>query len=210
VGVIKQIAQSLGEILGNDKRNAYSEDQWFCIALLSSMPYETILGIINPMTGERSEIVIDYNNLSIRCRYYMATDHLIKDCAGLNEGKTKDQEGNPVNIPAPSALLKSQVAPTGSGRRGSGPKANPAQQKPSMVDRISDRRYTDDTAQSREDNEAQTKETQEVRGNNLGKDTQEAHIAGPTLEENCAICNQPKNDYGHIQLIYDSTAKKLH
>jgi hypothetical protein len=35
-------------------------------------------------------------------------------------------------------------------------------------------------------------------------------IHAPTLEENCAICNQPKNDYGHIQLIYDSIAKKLH
>jgi hypothetical protein len=31
-----------------------------------------------------------------------------------------------------------------------------------------------------------------------------------TLEENCAICNRPKNDYGHIQLIYDLAAKKLH
>jgi hypothetical protein len=31
-----------------------------------------------------------------------------------------------------------------------------------------------------------------------------------SLEEKCAICNWPKNDYGHIQLIYDSTAKKLH
>jgi hypothetical protein len=30
------------------------------------------------------------------------------------------------------------------------------------------------------------------------------------LEEKCAICNWPKNDYGHIQLIYDSTTKKLH
>jgi hypothetical protein len=31
-----------------------------------------------------------------------------------------------------------------------------------------------------------------------------------TLEEKCAICNWPKNDYGHIQLIYNSAAKKLH
>ena len=31
-----------------------------------------------------------------------------------------------------------------------------------------------------------------------------------SLEENCAMCNWPKNDYGHIQLIYDLAAKKLH
>ena len=90
VGIIKQIAQSLGEILGSDKRNAYSEDQRFCVALFSGMPYETSLGIINPVTGIRSEIVIDYNNLPIRCRYCMGTDHLVKECAGLNEGKLKD------------------------------------------------------------------------------------------------------------------------
>lgn len=56
------------------------------------MLYETSLDISNPMIGERSEIIIDYNNLPIRCRYCMATDHLIKDCVGLGEGKTKEQE----------------------------------------------------------------------------------------------------------------------
>jgi hypothetical protein len=91
VDVIKQIAQSLGEILGIDKRNSYSEDQRFCIALLSGMPYEIVKGIVNPVIGRRTEIVVDYNNLPIRCRYYMAIDHLIKDCPGLNEGKSKDQ-----------------------------------------------------------------------------------------------------------------------
>jgi hypothetical protein len=42
------------------------------------------------------------------------------------------------------------------------------------------------------------------------KKEREDERAKETLEENCAICNQPKNDYGHIQLIYDSVAKKLH
>jgi hypothetical protein len=91
VGVIKQITQSLDEILGIVKRNTYNEDQRFCIALLLGMPYETILGLVNPMTRRRTEIVIDYNNLPIRCRYCMAVNHLIKDCSSLNEGKTKDQ-----------------------------------------------------------------------------------------------------------------------
>jgi hypothetical protein len=170
VGVIKQIAQSLGEILGINKRNTYSEDQRFCIALLSGMPYETILGIVNPVTRERSEIVIDYNNLPIRCRYCMAIEHLIKDCPGLNEGKSKEQEGDIVNpqssMPAPNAQSKTQETSAGSGRRGSGTKMGSAHQGTS---RTGGRR--EGNAQSCGDNEAQSNETQVVRETVLEKDT---------------------------------------
>lgn len=84
LGSARQIAAGLGEVLGGDRRNAVTEDQRFCVTLTSGAPYEQFLGVTNPITGERSVIVVDYNHLPIRCRMCLAIDHLIKDCPVIN------------------------------------------------------------------------------------------------------------------------------
>ena len=168
VGVIKQVAQNLGEILGSDKRNAYSEDQRFCVALLSGRPYETSLGINNPVTGERSEIIIDYNNLPIRCRYCMATDHLVKDCGGLGEGaKAREHEDNQENSAGEGAPRQNQAGHAGRDRSQG---THHAQHNPGPASRSSDPRCTIDTAESREEPAAPAKALQGGRGDTAGRD----------------------------------------
>ena len=187
IGVSKQIAQSLGAILGSDKRNSYSEDQRFCVALLSGMPYETVLGIVNPVTGVRSEIVIDYNNLPIRCRYCMGTNHLVKDCSGLNDGKPKEKEGN-----SPNPQLNQQEISGGSGQGDGGEVAGPTQQRQG---RVEDQQQEGGAGQSREGGSAPTRAAQEPDQHSQREvasgPREEAVPVGPRSEECRGILGEP-------------------
>lgn len=98
-----EIAQSLGTVLDKNRGNPNSSDQKFCIAVQTGQPFILTIGAENPVTGEVTDIQVDYNNLPIRCRFCLSTSHLIRDCSTINGTKKpappatdhdgKDKEG---------------------------------------------------------------------------------------------------------------------
>jgi hypothetical protein len=88
--VAAKMAGRLGDLLGSDKRNAFTIDQRFCVGLVSGSGYKLKLGVCNESTGKKEVILIDYYNLPIRCRYCLSTDHLVRDCPRI-VGKTEEE-----------------------------------------------------------------------------------------------------------------------
>lgn len=95
LGVAKEIAGGLGELLGSDKRNAHTADQRFCVALQAGLGWQTQLAVTNENTGEKIVILVDYCNLPIRCRCCYSTGHLVKDCPGIKTPSAGDQTDGP-------------------------------------------------------------------------------------------------------------------
>lgn len=102
LGVAKEIAGGLGELLGCDRRNASSADQRFCVALQSGLGWTTQLSVTNESTKEKIVISVDYCNLPIRCRLCHSTDHLICECPSQRRG-TNDAEIGEGDSAAPGA-----------------------------------------------------------------------------------------------------------
>lgn len=124
LGVAKDIARGLGELLGSDKRNASTADQRFCVALHFGQGWKTQLAVTNDYTGEKVVILVDYCNLPIMCRCCHLTNHLIKDCLGI-KGPTpvsESIEGTPVED-----RNSSTVGGQPSKGVGAGPEATPQQ-----------------------------------------------------------------------------------
>jgi hypothetical protein len=69
VGVAKKITRRLGKVVGVHKKNAYSKDQQFCIALTSCNAYETLVTVVNLISCTTHVILVNYNNLLIKCRF---------------------------------------------------------------------------------------------------------------------------------------------
>lgn len=88
LGVAKELAGGLGELIGCNKRNATSSDQRFCVGLETGTGWKTHLSVQNDETGEKAIIVVDYSHLPIQCRCCLSTEHLVKDCRGSG-GKTE-------------------------------------------------------------------------------------------------------------------------
>jgi hypothetical protein len=78
-----EIAESVGPVLGKNRGNSFQNDQKFCVALTAREPFPLKVEVVNPVNGKISHITIDYNNLPIRCRHYLSTTHLVKECAIL-------------------------------------------------------------------------------------------------------------------------------
>lgn len=79
-GVAIEIASGLGVVLGVDKRNNAAMDKFYCIGLLSRGRWKTHSAVDNTFTGEEVVLTIDYENLPIRCRLCLSTEHLVRDC----------------------------------------------------------------------------------------------------------------------------------
>jgi hypothetical protein len=75
--VADQITVVQGEVVGNDKKNAYCTDQRFCVALVSDEGYKIQAAVKNNYISLVTIIEVDYGNLSIKCRFCQAIDHLI-------------------------------------------------------------------------------------------------------------------------------------
>ena len=84
LGVAAEIVAELGELVGSDKDNTYNSDQRFCVSLKSREGYRIQVAIKNESTVLFQKS-IDYGNLSIRCRYYLALDYLVKDYPSIIE-----------------------------------------------------------------------------------------------------------------------------
>lgn len=60
---------------------------------MAGEPFLIIVQVVNPINGKSSIIVVDYNNLPIRCKKCLSTLHLVKDCSALKgRGTMKDAE----------------------------------------------------------------------------------------------------------------------
>lgn len=55
------------------------------------IPFDLTIGAINPITTDMTLIKVDYNNLSMRCRYCLSTMHLVKECEAPMEVRWKGQ-----------------------------------------------------------------------------------------------------------------------
>jgi hypothetical protein len=84
-----EIAGALGTVIGKHRGNQGNSDQRFCVAITTGQPWQLTISVKNPVTGQDSLIEIDYNNLPIRCRFCLATYHLIKDYHVLYPQKRK-------------------------------------------------------------------------------------------------------------------------
>jgi hypothetical protein len=109
------LAASLRELLGRDRNNALATIQSFCVALNSEGGLKTHVKVTNNITGEEHLILVDYYNLPIRCRFCLATDHLIKDCWDLRPNNTEviDEQ---VNSTAPSGAVPPGAEPNRSAK----------------------------------------------------------------------------------------------
>ena len=108
---VQDMADKLTVVLGRHKGNAQSLDQKFCVGIKTREPFDLSLKAINLVSGESSIIQVDYNNLPIRCRYCLATFHLVKDyLAILASNETEEQTArddskrrNPEDYPSTKA-----------------------------------------------------------------------------------------------------------
>jgi hypothetical protein len=88
-----ELAESLDPVLGKNRGNPQSIDQKLCVALIAGSPFILQIEVVNPVNGKVSQIAVDYNNLPIRCRYCLATTHLVRErptLEGKNVGSRKE------------------------------------------------------------------------------------------------------------------------
>jgi hypothetical protein len=80
MGVAKEIAAGIGEVLGVDESNDGIKDPRFCVGLPSGGGWEHSIQVTNAATSTTSTVLVDYNYLPIRCRVCGDTTHCLKDC----------------------------------------------------------------------------------------------------------------------------------
>jgi hypothetical protein len=78
--VAKKIAESLGELLGEDKGNNDSNIPLFYVGLQSRARWEPSVVVRNEHTNQNITVLIDYCFLLIKCKYYHSVEHCLKDC----------------------------------------------------------------------------------------------------------------------------------
>ena len=111
----QEMVGSLNIVLGRHRWNSVSDDQKFCVAVKTGIPFDLVLEVVNPVNGETTLIQVDYNNLPICCRYCLFTSHLVKNCP-LVSGQKRLQRGiNNVRTGAPK---------TAGGEKGKEPDGN--------------------------------------------------------------------------------------
>lgn len=85
------IVESLGLVFGKNRGDMQQNDQKFCVAFTAGEPFPITVEVVNPVNGKKSLLVVDYNNLSIRCRHCLSTSHLVKDCSTI-KGRGSSEE----------------------------------------------------------------------------------------------------------------------
>jgi hypothetical protein len=65
----EKIAQQLGKLIGSDPDNPTRKEPRFCIGLQPHLGWESQV-IIQGKSGEQTHIILDYDDLPIRCRFY--------------------------------------------------------------------------------------------------------------------------------------------
>ena len=75
-----QIAAGIGEVIGVAKTNSEQLEPKFFVLLPSSLGWESSVWIENSYTNIEMYVLIDYDNLSIRCKSYLKVSHYVRDC----------------------------------------------------------------------------------------------------------------------------------
>jgi hypothetical protein len=75
----EQIAEQIGKLIGSDPDNPNRREPRFCIGLNPKEGWESEV-VINRKSGEKIPVLIDYDNLPIRCRFCWSTHHQVKNC----------------------------------------------------------------------------------------------------------------------------------
>jgi hypothetical protein len=88
--IASQIAEQVGTLIGCDPDNSYKREPRFCVGLRPGEGWEPEV-TIKTKSGLQISVIIDYDNLPIRCRYCWSTKHQVKNCDQLNEIKAKTQ-----------------------------------------------------------------------------------------------------------------------
>ena len=73
----------------------------------TSVPFDLMLEVVNPINVETNLIQVDYNNVLIRCRYCLSILHLIKNCPSILEQRKIEcgASGESKRDMAPKAIL---------------------------------------------------------------------------------------------------------
>ena len=93
-----EIAKDLKELVGLDKCNDLRAKQRFCITLEFGEGWIIQLAVGNKSNNKQSITLVDYCNLLIRCRYCMATNHLVREYLEIKRSKAKENssDGDPL------------------------------------------------------------------------------------------------------------------
>lgn len=76
----QQIAVGIGEFIEAPATNTEHSDLRFCILLQSGIDWEQSVVVKNSHTKMETKVLIDYNNLSICCKFCIAVDHCFQNC----------------------------------------------------------------------------------------------------------------------------------
>ena len=79
-GVVQEIAEDVEELVGTAATNSKRIDSRFYILIPLGLGWESSIIVENSHTKIEFEILIDYDNLPIRCKFCFATDYCLKDC----------------------------------------------------------------------------------------------------------------------------------
>lgn len=77
MGVVGKSTGGLGGVLELYKWNAYYFGEKFCVALKLGEGWKIQLSITQDAIDGISNIIVDYYNLSIRCKYCLFIEHLL-------------------------------------------------------------------------------------------------------------------------------------
>lgn len=86
-GVGWEIASNLGRLLGFDKWSLQSTKQRYCIVLEIGNGREIILEVKNEVNGESSIMLINYDYVPIKRKFYLEAFHCVKNCFTLAKAK---------------------------------------------------------------------------------------------------------------------------
>lgn len=75
------IVETLGEIVGIDTSNEITRDLRFCINVTVSKGWVTRIDLASDESGMSHQgVLVDYDNLPIRCRSYHSWKHKVWEC----------------------------------------------------------------------------------------------------------------------------------
>jgi hypothetical protein len=136
MGVAKEIAAGIGEVLGVDESNDGIKDPRFCVGLPSGGGWEHSVQVTNAATSTTSIVLVNYNYLPIRCRVCGDTTHCLKDCttrAGYERARNRSTPNQRQNQAGSRANPK-QGQPAAGPSHDHGPEGGQARKQPEVDD----------------------------------------------------------------------------
>lgn len=94
--VAQQIVVGIGELIEAPTTNTEHSDLRFYVLLQSSIDWEQSMVVENSHTKMETKVLIDYNNLSICCKFCIAVDHCFQECP-LQTGTRRATQASTTN-----------------------------------------------------------------------------------------------------------------